>query len=100
MIISIPDSVTEMELNDAVTNSIAESLGVHPSDIEVTVDMITGEVEFYNCRGRFLMKRLVFNSISKMDKIKNEIISAIEDAIPSVEVEEYNVSDDVTAMVR
>ena len=40
------EDIAEEEIITTVTSSIVDSLGVHPSNVVVTVDIETGEVEF------------------------------------------------------
>lgn len=98
MIVSIPENLSEEELAEVVTSSIADSLGVHPSNVAITIDMNSGEVEFVITTNDFSeASSLQFNLENGQNQ--DEIINSIENAIPSVTVEEYIVSDDVIAMV-
>ena len=46
MQVTIPDDASEEEIANAITSSIAETLGVHHDEVEVIVNMETGELEF------------------------------------------------------
>ena len=44
MTVDLPPEMTEEEATAILTDAIAESLGISPEDVEVSVDMETGEV--------------------------------------------------------
>ena len=95
MSISIPDGVSEDSLVDAIAESIAESIGIHPQEVQVVIDMETGAVEFAITSDDY--ESSAGHQFDLDNDLKREsIIARIEDALPTVEVEEYGVSDDVT----
>ena len=98
MTVSIPDSVTEEDLVDAITTSISESLGVHPADVDVTVDMETGAVEFSVTSETFNDAAADQFDLDNAN-YQNAIVEAIQTAVP-VSVDTYNVADDVTAAIE
>lgn len=99
MTISIPETVPEAELVDAITSSIAESLNVHPSNVDITIDMDTGTVEF-------VISTEDFDEIASMKfdlengQYRAEITTSIENTNPSVTVEEYQISDDIMTTIK
>ena len=99
MSISIPSDVSETDLIDTVTTSIAESLGVHPSEVEVTIDMETGSVDFTIVADNFSEAAGIQFDLEN-DQYQDEIIGSIETALPEISVEEYGVSDEVAASIE
>lgn len=97
--ISLPEGVSEAELVDAVSASIAESLGVHPQDVAVTVDMETGSVEFSVTSEDFDEASQNQFDLDN-DNIQNSIVNAIETAVPEATVDSYEVEADVTATIE
>ena len=99
MQVTIPDDVAEEELVDTIASSIAESLGVHPSDVEVIVDMETGEVEFTVTSDSF--EEATSNQFGLDNtNIQNAITDGIQEAIPEAIVEELKVSEDIGATLE
>lgn len=99
MIISIPESVTEEDIVDTLTSSIADALDIHPSNVAVNIDLDSGEVEFVIATEEFNEALGVQFDLEKV-QTQNEIINSIENVIPSATIEEYNISNDVTAMIE
>ena len=99
MSMTIPSDVSEDELVDVITASIANSLGVHPQDVNVSVDMETGVVEFTVTSENFNDAAADQFDLSN-DQYKNDIIATIENALPSVTVDDYGISDDVVATIE
>ena len=97
--LAIPDDVSEDTVIDAVISSVAESLDVHPSDIDVTVDMETGEVEFTVSSESYSEAAQNQFDLSS-DSFEESISSSIEVAIPSTVFEDFVVSDDVEATIE
>ena len=95
---SIPDDLSEAELTDVITSSIAESLGVHPQNVEVNVDMETGEVEFVITSDSFANAAGISFDLDNY-QYQEEIIASIETSIP-VSVETFDSSEDVTATLE
>ena len=91
MSITIPEDVTESELVEAVTASIAESLGVHPQDVEVAVDMETGDVTFVVTSDDFVEASAFQFELD--NNVEERIIGGIEESLPSVTVENFEVAD-------
>ena len=99
MDITIPDGVSEEEMISAVSNSIAETLGVHPGDVDVSIDMETGEVSFIVSSDSF--DEAAGNQFDLTnEQNKDAIANAIEAAVPSATVDTFAVSDDVTATLE
>lgn len=99
MSIEIPDEVSEEELTDAIVASIAEALGVHPQDVEVIVDMDTGNVDFTVTSDSYSGAAGTQFDLDN-DNYKDAIVAGIESAIPSASVSDYDVSDDITAAIE
>ena len=99
MQISIPEGVSEDAVVDAVTSSIADALGVHPQDVDVTVDMETGAIEFTVSSDDF--GDAAGNQFDlDNDQYQNAIISGIADSLPEAVVDSFEVDDDVTATIE
>eukprot|EP00492_Amphilonche_elongata_P004930 TRINITY_DN547_c0_g1_i2.p1 TRINITY_DN547_c0_g1~~TRINITY_DN547_c0_g1_i2.p1 ORF type:complete len:256 (-),score=62.84 TRINITY_DN547_c0_g1_i2:2-769(-) len=99
MSVTIPDDVNEEALVDAITDSIATSLGVHPQNVGVTVDMQTGDVEFSVTSNSF--NEAAGNQFDlDNEQYQNSIVSSIESTVPSVTVDSYEVANDVTATLE
>ena len=93
---TIPDDVPESDVIDAVTISIAETLGVHPSNVEVVVDMETGEVEYIVSSNSFLEAAGVQYDLENT-QFQEAITESIEETLPSVSTESITVSPEITA---
>eukprot|EP00493_Phyllostaurus_siculus_P006853 UN06924 len=86
MSVSMTDDIAEEIIVDAITNSIAESLGVHSSDIDVVIDMTTGEVEFVVTSDEYMeivASQLVLHNGRQIDSM----IDNIESILPSISIE-------------
>merc|ERR1711925_31312 len=44
--VKFPSDVSDEEKIDALTEALSTSLGVHPKDIEITIDEETGEISY------------------------------------------------------
>ena len=99
MQVTIPDDISEVELVDAITNSIAESLGVHPSDVDVVVDMETGEVEYTVSSDNYLDAATNQFDLGR-PQVQDAIAEAIQEAVPSVTIEEIEVDEEVNATLE
>ena len=93
----IPNDVSENELVDVITENIAESLGVHPQEISVVVDMETGEVSFTISSDDYIGAN---ESQFELERDQDSIIAAIENAIPQITVEDLSISEDVDAIIE
>ena len=99
MSISVADDIEEEELIDTITDTIAESLGVHPSEVDVMIDMSTGEVEFAVTSEDYAEAAANQFALENDQQI-DSIIDSIETAIPDVVVENYDVTNDITATLE
>lgn len=95
----IPEAISEIDLTDAITTSIAESLGVHAADVDVIVDMETGDVEFTITSDSFNQAASVQFDLSN-DRTQEAIFSAIESFVPTLAVDGFEVNDDVVASIE
>ena len=98
MWITILSEVSETDLIDVITTSIANSLGVHPQDVDVSIDMETGDVEFTVTSENFNDAAADQFDLSN-DQYRNNIIDGITSALPSVTVDNYSVLDGITATI-
>lgn len=94
MLVMIPNNVSESELTEAIKISVAESLEVHPSNVDVVINMETGEVDFTISSDVFNEAASVRFDLNK-DQYEESIVNEIENAIPSIIVDRYDVNDDV-----
>ena len=99
MSVTIPEDISENELTDMITSSIAESLGVHPSNVEVIVDMENGAVEFTITSDDFHETAGAQFDLSK-DRVQEMIVHNIESAIPALFVDSFEVDDEVVASIE
>jgi len=93
----IPDDVNENELVDAITDSISESLDLHPQDVNVIVNMETGEVTFTIDSDDFIGAN---EAQFELARDQHAIIAAIQNVIPDVQVEEFIVSENIDATIE
>jgi len=97
--VSVPEDVSEEELVQSVTETIAESLGVHPQNVEVEVDLETGEVSFTVVSNDFdVIQQAQFNL--QNEGVQGDIISSIVEDIPSAVVENLVVAEETTATIE
>ena len=94
----IPEESTKEDILDAVTESLADSLDIHPSTIDITVDMDSGEVLFTITSDSYNGAAEVVFELSS-DLNKDMIIASIESSIPDLVVSTYAVSEEVEATV-
>lgn len=98
MSISIPNNITKEELINSIANTISESLSIHPSEVDVTIDMNAGEVEFSITSENYA------EAIENKHALRNpQRISSIIETIESINgaiVENYEVSNDITSSVE
>jgi hypothetical protein len=99
MTINIPESINEEQLVDAISDSIADSLGIHPQDVEVSIDMETGEVEFIVTAEDYSDAASVQFDLENT-LTQEAILNAIESSIPDVHVESYEVAEELTASLE
>ena len=97
--LTIPDDLSEDELTDAVIASLAESLGVHPQDVGVTVDMETGEVDFVITSDTFGDAASIAFDLDNY-QYQDDITESIQNALPLVTVDTFEPSAEVTASLE
>ena len=97
--LTIPENVSQLELTDAVTASLADSLGVHSQNVEVTVDMETGDVEFTIISDTFNNAAGVSFDLNNYQN-QDEITDLIQDALPGVSVDVLDMSEDVSVGIE
>lgn len=97
---NIPDDVTSEELEDAVIESIAEELGVHPKDVEIeSIDMDSGVVIYTVSSDNYNATDAVMDSMEELD-ISN-VEDNLQDYIPGIEIVSSDlVSDDVVVSIE
>lgn len=97
--VNIPEGVSENDLKGAITSSIAESLEVHPSDVEVIIDMESGAVEFTITSDDFDGAANIQFDLGN-DRTQTIIVNQIENALPTVDVDAYEIDDDIIASIE
>ena len=99
MSIAIPEGSTQEQLTEAIKASLSESLGIHPQNVEVKVDMLSGEVTFTISSNDFnAVQSAKFDLENEV--ILREITSKIESEIPESKVTNVSVSPDTRATVE
>ena len=99
MVVNVPEGVTEEELSNSVQDSIATSLGVHPQNVQVDVDLETGEVTFTVISDDFdTIQEAQFNLVNEVTQ--QDIVSGIVEDIPEAVVDSISVSDETTATIE
>ena len=99
MVVNVPEGVTEEELSNSVQDSIATSLGVHPQNVQVDVDLETGEVTFTVISDDFdTIQEAQFNLENEVTQ--QDIVSGIVEDIPEAVVDSISVSDETTATIE
>ena len=97
--VSIPDDVSSEEFAVVMQSSLAESLGVHPQNVEVSVDMETGEVTFTISSEDFdLVSEAQFQLES--DSVQQALVASIAENLPSAEVTNIDVSPEISASLE
>jgi hypothetical protein len=96
--LTISDDVPESEIVDTITSSIANSLGVHPQNVKVDVDMETGEVEFFITSDSFSDAAGVTFSLDNY-QYQSDIIEEIEAGLSLVEIGSFDTSKEVIASI-
>lgn len=97
--ISTPDGVSEEEVINTIANAIAESLGLHPSDVDVAMNMITGEAVF-TVTSEDYGEAVATQFALETDQRIASIIRSIEAEIPDIIVNNFDVDDDVTVSLE
>ena len=99
MVVNVPEGVTQEELSNSVQDSIASSLGVHPQNVQVDVDLETGEVTFTVISDDFdTIQEAQFNLENEVTQ--QDIVSGIVEDIPEAVVDSISVSDETTATIE
>ena len=98
MQLSIPEDISENEIADALTSTIANLLGIHPRDVSITdVNLETGEVQYEVSSNEFEDISTVQEALESLSN--DDIESSIQDVLPEVEVERNDVDDDIAVDV-
>jgi 2C-methyl-D-erythritol 2,4-cyclodiphosphate synthase len=96
---NIPSDVSEEELEEIIKQSLAETLNTHPQNVEVQIDMETGEVTF----------TLTSDDITEVQQaqfdMNNDIIvdalsENIETSIPGVVFQNVEIEETIAAEVE
>ena len=96
---NIPADVTEEELEDALIESIAEELGVHPKDVEIeSIDMDSGEVIYTVSSDNYNATAEVMQNMDDME-IEN-VEDNLQDYIPGIEIVSSEVDDNVVVSIE
>ena len=95
---TIPEGKTEEEITNAISASLVDTLGVHSSDVDVHVDMQTGDVSFtvssesYDAGADILFQ--LNNPI-----VESQIVSSVEQNVQT-SVDSYSASDDIETFME
>ena len=86
----IPEDLSEEELTEAVKQSLAETLHTHPQNVEVQIDMETGEVIFTVTSDDItVVQQAQFDM--QNDIILDEITESIEKLVPGVTIQDVKI---------
>jgi len=98
VVLVLPEDATSSDVVKAVAESVAASLDIHPSSVDVFVDMDNGLVSFIVSSEDYSQA-----AENQFDLSSNayaaDIISSIEVLLTGASVESYDVSNDVEAVV-
>ena len=92
--VDVVDGVSEAELSETVTQLLAETLGVLPEDISVSVDTATGEVSYAISSPDFVASESIVESLSSAD-----LVNTLNDMTDMFTVAQVQVDDDIVATV-
>jgi hypothetical protein len=95
ILITIPNNISESELIDTVITSLADALGTHPQNVEVTIDMENGEVEFTVISPTFSEAAEVLFDLNAYQN-QDDITTSIQDKLPGVSVDDLTTIEDVS----
>lgn len=90
----IPEGVAESQLADTIIGTVADSLGIHPKNVHVTVDMKTGEVQFTIISDHFNDAAGVAFDLTN-SQYQSEITNLIQDIIPDLSIQDVDILGDV-----
>ena len=93
------ENVTEEHVVEAVRSSVAASLGVSASNVTVTVDMETGEVDFIVSSDSFEVSSFIQSDLENVD-VRDAIISTTEESMSELNIDEFQVSEDTRAKIE
>ena len=89
-IADIPADLSVEEIEEAVIESLSESLGVHPKDIEIiSIDPESGKIEFEIKGDSFEEAKAIQELISNVDgesKFSNDLKSSLSEVLPGSSV--------------
>ena len=94
MELSIPEEISEDEIVDAVTSTLADLLGIHPKDVAVTsVNLETGEVEYEISSDIFSETT---NIQSTLDSFSiDDIEELMVELLPSITIDGNSVDENI-----
>jgi hypothetical protein len=93
MKLDLPDDSNEEEVITAVTTILAEKLGVHTKNVEVEVDLATGEVIWSVSTDDYVKTNELKEQIAQAEL--ESLQTAIQTALPGTDVESFSVSEDI-----
>ena len=97
--LQLPADVSQGEIVAAVTESLAEALGVHPRDVVVvSVDAVTGEVVYEVVSSTFADASDIQENLGVLSTATLE--ASLTELLPGIEVVSSEVSSDVTVDVN
>ena len=96
---NIPDDVTSEELEDALIESIADELGVHPKDVEIeSIDMDSGVVIYTVSSDNYNATAEIQDSMEDLEI--SDVEDNLQDYIPGIEIVSSEVKDDVVVSIE
>ena len=92
--LEIPEGVSQEDVEEAVVNSIAEELGVHPKDVTIlSVDMETGEVKYEISSDNYVDAETVQEKLNNLNT--ENVEQNIQEEVPGITVEENKVEPEI-----
>jgi len=98
MVLDIPDDISQFELSDIVLTAVIETLGIHASDVNIDVNMDTGELSF-TVTSESYIEASESAFYLETDAYVDEIIAAIETTLPDTTIRSFHVDDDIVAEI-
>jgi hypothetical protein len=100
MVIDIPKDQSLEEIEEALIDSIAEALDVHPKDISVTIDPESGEVEFEVRTGEDFVEaeniKDKLNDSEFIEKLENALSENLPES-DGIEKDSLEIDDEISA---
>lgn len=91
--IDVPDDITDNEVETILQNSIANSLGVHPSKVEVNLDPSTGDA-IYTIISDDENTASTLRDALESSSFRNDLNDEISETLPTVRVIEVSTENE------